>query len=140
MRAHHGFSPEYVFGGRGTEQQDWLMACSGCWASTNYSIQGCGSLEQQLRACMDGPVSLLESGHSHTLRPFTDALAFRRKSRRRRKRMSTRRWSASIPRYGRRRSPITIYNAIVECSRGTCIIFKSELNAGVYIGWHFQAF
>ncbi|KAF2092440.1 hypothetical protein NA57DRAFT_82295 [Rhizodiscina lignyota] len=24
-----------------------------CWASTGYSVQGCGALEQQLRTCMD---------------------------------------------------------------------------------------
>ena len=29
----------------------------GCWASSGYSVSGCASLEQQLRACMDQRVS-----------------------------------------------------------------------------------
>jgi hypothetical protein len=31
----------------------------GCWASSGYNVQGCAALEQQLRACMDAPVSYL---------------------------------------------------------------------------------
>jgi hypothetical protein len=32
-------------------------ACTGCWASSGYSVQGCAQLEQKLRQCMDAPVS-----------------------------------------------------------------------------------
>jgi hypothetical protein len=30
--------------------------CTGCWASSGYSVQGCAQLEQKLRQCMDAPV------------------------------------------------------------------------------------
>ena len=28
-----------------------------CWASSGYNVEGCAALEQQLRVCMDAPVS-----------------------------------------------------------------------------------
>ena len=30
-----------------------------CWASSGYGMQGCASVEQQLRSCMDAPVRLI---------------------------------------------------------------------------------
>lgn len=35
----------------------WLtIVFTGCWASSGYTVEGCGALEQQLRSCMDEKV------------------------------------------------------------------------------------
>jgi hypothetical protein len=38
------------------ETREADSTCTGCWASSGYSVQGCAQLEQKLRQCMDAPV------------------------------------------------------------------------------------
>lgn len=33
------------------------LCITDCWAASGHSVQGCLQLENQLRACMDAPVS-----------------------------------------------------------------------------------
>jgi hypothetical protein len=56
------------------------LTCTGCWASSGYSVQGCAQLEQKLRQCMDAPVCLKLSGRNNHISDLHSATQTRRRT------------------------------------------------------------